>query len=64
MKTQCSKHPHYKINKKPKHECTECLNLYLKFKNTRKPTAKPGKVILSKKDLKKLGYKKHKSKEE
>jgi hypothetical protein len=63
METKCSKHPHYKINKKPKHQCTECMSLYLRFKGTRKPTAKGGKVILSKKDLKKFGHTKHKKKE-
>lgn len=57
---RCSKHPKYKINKKPQNECTECLSLYLKFKGTRKPTAKPSRVMKSLKDYtRKL---KHKSK--
>jgi hypothetical protein len=61
MKTACPKHPKYKVNKKPKHQCLDCLSLYLKFKGTRKPTAPPTKVMKSLKDYtRKL---KHKIKE-
>lgn len=58
MKTSCSKHSKYKGKGKPKHECSECLSLYVKFGMTRVPVAPPSKVILSKKD--KLNKPKHK----
>jgi len=29
----CEKHPKYRGNKKPKHECVVCLSLYLLLKN-------------------------------
>lgn len=56
----CSKHPKYKGKALPKHECTECLSLYYKFKTPR-VLPKPTKVI---KDKKKYTRKnKHKNRE-
>lgn len=61
MKTKCSKHPKYKINKKPSYECEECLSLYLRFKGTRKPIAPPSKAFKSLKAYTRKN--KHKTKE-
>lgn len=45
---KCSKHPKYKVNKKPSNECLECLRLYLKYKGTRKPALPPNKKFKDK----------------
>lgn len=46
----CIKHPKYKANKQPKHECTGCLSYYLAKKGRRIPVAKPGFSMKSEKD--------------
>lgn len=46
----CEKHPKYKANKKPSHECCGCLSYYLSKKGTRKPIAPPSKPMKSIKD--------------
>ena len=44
----CIKHPKYKGKRKPKHECTICLEMYLSFRVPR-VLPMPTKVIKSKK---------------
>lgn len=45
---KCLKHPKYKGKGKPKHECTECLSMYLALRAPR-VLPKPTRVIKSKK---------------
>ena len=48
MKLKCDKHPKYKGVKKPKHECMECLQIYIKLNNKPRVLPMPTKVIKDK----------------
>ena len=57
---KCEKHPKFKGRKKPKYECTTCLNIYLKLKNKPRILPKPTRI---EKDKSKYNRKdKHKKK--
>ena len=61
MKLKCSKHPKYTGKKKPKHECEECLTIYIRLSKPR-ILPMPTKVI---KDKSKYNRKdKHKNEED
>jgi len=45
---KCKKHPKYNGRRLPKHECTECLSLYLSLHKTPRLLPKPTKVIKDK----------------
>ena len=60
MMKKCLKHPKYKGRNKPKHECLDCLNLYLKLQKPRMPIM-PTKVIRDK--TKYTRKEKHKNKD-
>lgn len=47
---KCIKHPKFKGNKKPPHQCGKCLGMYLQRKGRRIPVAKPGYSFKSAKD--------------
>ena len=57
MKTKCEKHPKYTGKRKPKHECTGCLALYLLMK---KPRVLPMPTRVVKDKTKYTRKKKHK----
>lgn len=45
MNKKCDKHPKYKGNKKPKHQCVDCLNLYIALHKGGRVLPMPTKVI-------------------
>lgn len=45
---KCNKHPKYTGKKTPKHECVDCLSLYLKLHSSPRAPIKPTKVIKDK----------------